>query len=48
MRRILKEYFEDIYNIYTQEQVNIFMCGFYEVRLDSNFGGNRLGNLKVR
>ena len=32
MRRIWKEYFEDLYNIETQKQVGVHMCGFGGIR----------------
>ena len=38
VRRTWKEYFEDLYNKDTQEQVAVHMCGFDEVRK-----GNYLG-----
>ena len=31
VRRIWKEYFEDLYNIFTQEEVAVYMMGFGEV-----------------
>ena len=31
-RRIWKEYIEDLYNIDTQEQVAVHMCGFDGIR----------------
>ena len=47
MRRIWKEYFEDLYNIYTQEQVAIHMCGFYGIRKSNYFGGEPIGRAEV-
>ena len=32
MQRIFKEYYDDLYNIKTQEQVTVHMCGFDGVR----------------
>ena len=29
IRRVWKEYFEDLYDIDTQQQVPVHMCGFY-------------------
>ena len=31
-RKIWKEYFEYLYNIDTQEEVAVHMCGFHEIR----------------
>ena len=31
-RKIWKEYFEDLYNIYTQEEIAVPMCGFDGIR----------------
>ena len=39
MQRIWQEYFEDLYNIDTQEQVTVFMCGFDETRRGKYSGG---------
>ena len=38
MRRIWKEYFEDLYNIDTQEQVPVHMCGSDGIQR-GNYGG---------
>ena len=38
MQRIWKEYFEDLYNIDTQEQVAVHMCGFDKVLRGNYFG----------
>ena len=38
VRRIWKEYFEDLYNTDTQEQVAIHMCGFDGARRGNYFG----------
>ena len=53
VQRIWKEYFQDIYNIDTQEQAGVNMCGFDGVQKSNNFGGQlirrtdiRMGNLK--
>ena len=32
VRKIWKEYFEVLYNIYTQEEVAVHMCGFDRIR----------------
>ena len=37
-QRIWKEYFEDLYNIDTQEQVEVHMCSFDGIQR-GNFGG---------
>ena len=39
VRRIWKEYYEDLYNIDIQEQVAIHMCGFNGIRRGNYFGG---------
>ena len=41
VQRILKGYFEDLYNIDTQEQVVVHMCGFDGIRRGNYFGGVR-------
>ena len=38
VRRIWKEYFEDLYNIDNQEQVAIHICGFDWIRRGNYFG----------
>ena len=38
VRKIWKEYFEDLYNIDTQEEIAVYMCGFDGIRR-----GNYLG-----
>ena len=38
VRRIWKDYFGDLYNINTQEEVAVHMCGF-----DGILGGNYFG-----
>ena len=39
VRRIWKEYFEELYNIDTQEQFAIHMCGFDGIQRGNYFGG---------
>ena len=39
VQRIWKDYFEDLYNIDTQEQVSVHMCGFDGVWRGNYFGG---------
>ena len=41
VRKSWKEYYEDLYNRDTQEQVAIHMCGFDGVRRGNHFGGER-------
>ena len=43
MRKIWKEYFEDLYNIDTQEQVPVHMCGFNGIWRSNYFGGEPIG-----
>ena len=38
VRKIWKEYFEDPYDIDTQEQVAFYMCDFTGVQRDNYFG----------
>ena len=45
-RKIFKEYFEDLYNIHTQEEVVVNMCGFDEIRR-GNIGGEPIGRSEV-
>ena len=37
VQRIWKEYYEDLYNINTQEQVAVYMCGFDGVQRGNYF-----------
>ena len=46
-RKIWKEYFEDLYNIDTQEQVAVHMCGFDGIRRGNYFGGEPIGKAEV-
>ena len=39
VRRIWKEYFEDLYDIHTQEQVAVQMLCFEMIRRGNYFGG---------
>ena len=43
VRRIWKEYFDDLYNIDTQKQVAVHMCGFDGARRGKYFGGESIG-----
>ena len=50
-RRIWKEYFEDLYNINTQEEVAVHMCGFDWIRRGNYFRGEpirRVEEVEVR
>ena len=47
MRKIWKDCFEDLYNVDTQEQVTVHMCGFDEIRRGNYFGGEPIGRAKV-
>ena len=47
VQRIWKEYYEDMYNIDTQELVAVHMCGFDGVRRGSYFGGEPIRKTKV-
>ena len=46
-RSILKEYFEDLYNIVTHEQVTVLMCGFDGIQRCNYFGGEPIGISEV-
>ena len=43
VRRIWKDYLEDLYNIDTLEQVAVYMCGFHGIRRGNYFGGEPIG-----
>ena len=47
MRKIWKDYFEDLYNIDTQEQVAVHMCGFDGIRRSNYFGREPIGRAEV-
>ena len=47
VRRIWKEYFKDLYNIDTQEEVALHMCGFDGIRRSDYFGEQPIGRAKV-
>ena len=47
MRRIWKEYLEDLYNIDAQEQVAVHMCGFDGIRKGNYFVGDPIGRAEV-
>ena len=47
VQRIWKKYFEELYNIDTQEQVALHMCGFDGIWRDNYFGGKPIGRAEV-
>ena len=47
MQKIWKEYFEDLYNIDTQEQVAVHMCGFDEIWRGNYFLGKPVGKAEI-
>ena len=47
VRKIWKEYFEDLYNIDTQGQVVVHMCGFDGIRRVNYFGGEPIERAEV-
>ena len=47
VQRIWKEYFEDLFNIDTQEQVTVHMCGFDGIRRGNYFEGKPIGRAEV-
>ena len=47
MRKIWKDYFEDLYNLVTQEEVAVHMYGFGGIRRGNYFGGEPIGRVKV-
>ena len=48
MRKIWREYFEDLYDIDTQEQVEVHMCGFDWNWRSNYFEENLLEALRLR
>ena len=46
-RKIWREYFEDLYNIDTQEEVAVHMCGFDWIRRRNYLGGETIGRAEV-
>ena len=46
VRKIWKEYFEDLYNINTQEEVAVHMCSFDEIQ-KGYFRGEPIGRAEV-
>ena len=47
VRRISKEYFENLYNIDNQKQVAIHICGFDGVQRGNYFGGKPIRRAEV-
>ena len=47
MQWIWMDYFEDFYNMDTQEQVLVHMCGFHGVQRGNYFGGEAIRRTKV-
>ena len=47
VRKIWKEYFEDLYNIDTQEEVAVNMCGFDGIWRGNYFRGEPIGRAEV-
>ena len=47
MRKIWKEYSEDLHNIDTQEQVAVHKYGFDGIRRGNYFGGKPIGKAEV-
>ena len=46
VRRIWKEYYEDLYNMDTQEQVTVHMCDIDGVWKSNNFGGELIKRME--
>ena len=46
-RKIWNEYFEDLYNIDTQEEVTVHMCGFDGIQRGNYFGGEPIRKAEV-
>ena len=46
--KIWKEYFENLYNIDTQEQVAAHICGFVGVQRGNYFGGEKIRKNEVK
>ena len=48
VRRIWKDCFEDLYNIDTQEQIPVNICGFGGIQRSKHFGIEPIGKIKVK
>ena len=46
-RNIWKEYFEDLYNVDTQEEVAVHMCGFDGIRRGNYFEKDTVGRADI-
>ena len=47
MRRVWKKYFKDLYNVDTQEEVGVHMCGYDGIRRGNYFGGEPIRKIEV-
>ena len=47
VRRCFKKYFEDLYNIDTEEQVAVHICDFYGIWRGNYVGGQPIGRAEV-
>ena len=47
MKKIWKEYFEELYNIDTEEQVAVYMCGFDGIQRGNYFLGKPIERAEV-
>ena len=47
VRRISKEYYEELYNVDTQGQVTVPMYGFHGVQRGNSFGGEQIRRMMV-
>ena len=45
---IWKEYFEDLYNINTQEEVAVYMCGLMGLREETTSKESQLEEVRLR
>ena len=43
----LEDYFEDLYNIDTKEEITVHMCGFDGIQRGNYFGGEPIGGAEV-
>ena len=48
VRRIRKGYFEELYNIETQEKVSVHICGFEGIQRGNYFGGEQIRRTEVK
>ena len=47
VKRIWKEYFEYLYNVDTQEEEAVHMCGFDGIQRGKYFGGAPIGRAEI-